>query len=154
MTTRIEIPDEAREIAGLTSVDYADAFAVDVSEQRSPAEWISGAATSSPALFRAVRVAHRLLGLHLAPAGSAEHPIGWDLLVDEPTRAVLGNHGRLGTGRIVGLTPPGQVVLVTLLELNGVRGRALWTAAVPVHRAVARYALDRLSARPERVAVR
>lgn len=154
MTTRIEIPDEAREIAGLTSVDYADAFAVDVTEQRSPAEWISGAAASSPALFRAVRVAHRLLGLHLAPAGSAEHPIGWDLLVDEPTRAVLGNHGRLGTGRIVGLTPPGQVVLVTLLELNGVRGRALWTAAVPVHRAVARYALDRLSARPERVAVR
>ena len=154
MTDRIAIPTEAREIAGLTRVDYADAFAVDVTKQRSPTEWINEAAASSPMLFRAVRVAHRMLGLRLAPAGSAAHPLGWDVLVDGPTRAVLGNQGRLGTGRIVGLTPPGQVVLVTLLELNGVPGRALWSAAVPVHRAVARYALDQLRARPERVAVR
>lgn len=140
------VPPRARELAGLDRVDYADAFAVDVPVRRTPRAWIHLSATAMPTLFSAVRQVHRALGLRLAPTDSADHPIGWDILRDDPEEAVLGNHGFLGTARIVGLTPPGQIAIVTLIQLNGIRGRALWTAVAPGHRAVARYVLNKMPA--------
>ncbi|MGH3517461.1 MAG: DUF2867 domain-containing protein [Haloechinothrix sp.] len=143
--TQVPIPPRARELAGLRRVDYADAFAIDVEAQHSPAEWIRVAAAASPAVFTAVRLAHQALGLHLEPTGAPDHPIGWDVLHDEAEEAVLGNHGVLGVPRIVGLTPPGQIVVATLIQFNGLAGRALWLAFAPGHRAVARHALGRMA---------
>jgi hypothetical protein len=142
--TRVEqvtVPARARELAALDRVDYADCFAVAVSAGRTPEEWIRLAVDAMPALFFAARGAHRALGLRLAPADSPQHVIGWDILRSDPDEAVLGNTGLLGTPRIVGLTPPGRVVLATLIMFNGITGRMLWAAAAPVHRAVARHAL-------------
>ena len=139
----VPVPPVARELAGLDRVDYADAFAVDVTLERSPREWVELSAAALPALFGAVRVVHRALGLPLAPAGAGDHPIGWDVLRDEPAAAVLGNDGAFGTPRIVGLARPGQLVLATLIRLNG-RGRPIWAATAPLHRAVARYVLGRM----------
>jgi hypothetical protein len=140
---RVAVPSRARELAALDRVDYADAFAVDVTSRRTPTQWIEAAAAVSPRLFRTVRLAHRVLGLHLAPADSPGHPIGWDLLRDEDDASVLGNSGLLGTTRIVGLTPPGQMMIVTLIQFNGIVGRTIWAGTAPVHRAVARQALAR-----------
>jgi Protein of unknown function (DUF2867) len=142
---KVAVPSRAGELAGLERVDYADAFAVDVAVQHSPEEWIRLEAAASPALFRAVRIAHRGLGLRLAPAGSSEHPIGWNILRSDSEEAVLGIDGVLGTPRIVGLAPPGEFVVVTLIRLNGLRGRALWAVCAPLHRAVARYILNKMS---------
>lgn len=141
---RATIPIRARELAALERVDYADCFTVAVSATRTPEEWLRLVVEAMPALFVAVRAAHRALGLRLAPADSPEHIIGWEVVRSDPDTAVLGNAGWLGTPRIVGLTPPGQVVLATLIEFNGITGRALWAAAAPVHRAVARYCLSAL----------
>jgi hypothetical protein len=143
---RIAIPDHARELAALERVDYADCFTVAVPMQRRPEEWIRLAVEAMPALFAAVRGAHRMLGLRLAPATSQEHVIGWDVACSDDDQAVLVNTGVLGSPRIVGLTPPGRIVLATLIEFNGRRGRALWAVAAPVHRAVARYVLGALPA--------
>ena len=141
---QVPVPSRARELAGLERVDYADAFAVDVPVRQSPEEWIRLSAAASPALFSAVRLAHHALGLPLAPPGSPDHLIGWNILRSDTEEAVLGNDGVFGTPRIVGLTPPGQVVVATLIQLNGFRGRTLWAAGAPVHRAVARYILDKI----------
>jgi hypothetical protein len=138
---QVSVPQRARELAGLDRVDYADCFAVRVSSSRPPEEWIRMTVDAMPKLFLAVRAAHRTLGLPLAPANSADHVIGWDILRSEADNAVLGNAGVLGVGRIIGITSPGSVQLTTLLDLNGWRGRALWAVAAPVHRAVARYVL-------------
>jgi hypothetical protein len=148
---RTTIPIRARELAALDRVDYADCFTVAVSTTRTSEEWLRLAVGAMHALFVAVRAAHRALGLRLAPADSSEHIIGWEVLRSDPDECVLGNAGWLGAARIVGLSPPGKVVLVTLIELNGITGRALWTVAAPVHRGVARYCLNALpSLTPER----
>jgi hypothetical protein len=140
----VEVPGQARELAALKRVDYADCFSVAVSEHHTPEEWIRTAVAAMPALFTAVRGAHRALGLRLAPADSHEHVIGWNVVCSGADQAVLGNSGWLGSARIVGLTSPGRVVLATLIEFNGSVGRALWTIAAPVHRAVARHILGEL----------
>lgn len=141
---QVTVPARAREVAALDRVDYADCFVVAVSEDRTPEEWLRMAADAMPTLFSAVRIAHRALGLRLAAADTLQHVIGWDILRSEPDDAVLGNTGVLGRPRIVGLTQPGRVYLATLIEFNGAIGRLLWVAAAPVHRAVARYALNAL----------
>jgi hypothetical protein len=82
--------------------------------------------------------------LPLAPPDSPDHPIGWNILRSDSEEAVLGNDGVFGTPRIVALTPPGQVVIATLIQLNGIRGRAIWAPVAPVHRAVARYILNKI----------
>lgn len=138
------IPERARHLAALERIDYADCFSVTVPAERSPEEWIRLAAHAMPSLFSLVRVAHRALGLHLAPADSPDHVIGWEILRSDPDEAVLGNAGTLGMARIVGLASQGHVTIATLITLNGRTGRALWAAAAPVHRAVARYALGML----------
>ncbi len=143
---QVPVPQRGRELAGLTRVDYADAFAVDVPIRSSPAQWMRAAAATSPRLFSAVRVAHHALGLRLAPADSAGHPLGWDVLRDDDDAMVLGAAGLLGTARIVCLTPAGQVMIVSLVEFNGALGPTIWAATAPVHRAVARRALDRTAA--------
>ena len=142
---RVPVPARAHELAALDRVDYADCFAVAVSTRRSPEAWIRLAAEAMPTLFSAVRIAHRALGLRLAPADSPHHVIGWDVVRSDPDEAVLSIAGLLGKPRIVGFTPPGEVVLATLIEFNGIPGRALWAAAAPVHRAVARCVLSELA---------
>lgn len=144
---RVAVPTRAGELAGLERVDYADAFAVPVALQQPPEQWIRLAVETSPKLFRFVRVAHRLLGLQLAPADAPDHPIGWQVLRSTHDEAVLGNAGLLGEARIVGLGMPRQLVLATLIRLNGIPGRVMWSAAAPIHRRVARYILNDIPAR-------
>ena len=142
---QVAVPARAREIAALNRVEYADCFAVDVSAERTPEEWIRLVAGAMPALFLVVRGAHRVLGLRLAPADSPQHVIGWDVLRSAADEAVLSNAGMLGQPRIAALTQPGEVVVATLIEFNGIIGRILWAAAAPMHRAVTRYALSTLA---------
>jgi hypothetical protein len=141
---QVPVPSRARDAAGLERVDYADAFALDVAVRHTPEEWIRLSAAASPSLFSAVRLAHRALGLPLAPSDSPDHLIGWNIVRSDPEEAVLGSDGIFGTPRIVGFTASDQVVLATLIRLNGLRGRALWAAGAPVHRAVARYVLNKI----------
>jgi hypothetical protein len=141
---RVAVPTRAIELAGLAQVNYADCFQVDTSEVRTPEEWIRLAVGTLPALFSVVRVAHRMLGLHLAAADSPDHIIGWDIARSDDHEAVLHNAGRLGEARIIGITTPGQLQLATVLQLDGVTGSAMWTAAAPLHRTIARYVLGAL----------
>jgi hypothetical protein len=143
---QVPVPSRAIEVASLEQVNYADAFAVDVAARHTPEEWIRMSVAASPALFSVVRLAHRGLGLPLAPPDSPDHPIGWRIIRSDTEEVVLGNDGVFGTPRIVALTPPGQVVIATLIQLKGLHGRAIWTPVAPVHRSVARYILNKMPA--------
>src|SRR3954470_21452615 len=73
---RTQVPDRAHDLAALARVDYADAFAVRLTDATTPpAEWLRAVTASMPELFALVRVAHRALGLHLAAADSDAHII-------------------------------------------------------------------------------
>ena len=148
---QVPVPSRATELAGLSRVDYADAFTVTVATDRPPEEWVRRLTVRMPELFAVVRVAHRTLGLKLEADGPA-HVIGWDILRSMDTEAVLGTSGALGVPRIVGLTSPGHVVIATLITLKNRRARAIWTIFAPLHRSVARRALTTLSAMGDELA--
>jgi hypothetical protein len=133
-------------------VDYADAFTVPVATDRPPEEWIRRLTGRMPGVFAVVRVAHRMLGLKLAPADGQDHLIGWDILRSTDNEAVLGTSGALGAPRIVGLSSPGHVVVSTLITLKNLRARAIWSIFAPLHRSVARRALTTLSAMGDELA--
>ena len=76
------VPEHAYTLAGLSSVDYADAWAIEVTEQRSPLEWMQIAIEGNARLMATVRIAHRALALKLAAASAPEHPLGWRIAVD------------------------------------------------------------------------
>ena len=152
LVKQVPVPARATELAGLTRVDYADAFTVPVATDRPPEEWVRRLIVSMPGLFAVVRVAHRTLGLKLEPADGPDHVIGWDILRSTDTEAVLGSSGALGGPRIVGLSSPGHVVISTLITLKNRRARVLWSIFAPLHRAVARRALRELSAMSDELA--
>jgi hypothetical protein len=142
MTEQISVPARATELAGLDSVDYADAFAAATTAIRTPEAWLRSVTDSAPMLMGLVRqIQHHALGLRLAPTGSPGQVIGWDILHSKVDACVLGASGGIGTARIVLLTSPGQVVVATLLRYDHVGARLVWAVVAPVHRAVARYLL-------------
>jgi hypothetical protein len=146
LVKQVPVPPRATELAGLSRVDYADAFTVPVAADRPPEEWVRRLTERMPGLFATVRVAHRTVGLKLEPADGPDHVIGWDILHSSDSEAVLGTAGALGVPRIVGFSSPGHVVISTLITLKNVRARAIWSIFAPLHRSVARRALTELSA--------
>ena len=153
LVKQVPVPSRAAELAGLSRVDYADAFTVPVATDRPPEEWVRRLTVRMPGLFAVVRVAHRTLGLKLEPADGPDHVIGWDILRSTDAEAVLGTSGALGVPRIVGISSHGRVVISTLITLKDFRSRAIWRIFAPLHRAVARRALIELSAMSDELAV-
>lgn len=140
--SQMPVPDRAYELARLDRVDLRRLFRGRPQLEQTPLQWIRAALDASPGLFRAVHFFQRaVLGLNLAPFGDPDHPLGWDVLLDNGTEAMAGSNGPFGHGRIIALTQPGMVVVATVVELGGVRGRSTWMFGQFAHRAVARHAL-------------
>ena len=143
MARQVPAPTGGAALDLLERVDYADAFAASTSARRRPGEWARLALDSAPPLLgRFVRLAHRVLGLRLAPSGSSAHLWGWDVLRDGLDAFVLGVEGALVTPRIVVTAPPGQVVAATLIRFDHPVAPLLWAGVAPIHRAVARRLVD------------
>jgi hypothetical protein len=146
MSQKIPVPAHVAALRLLDRVDYQDAFSLETPVVRTPEEWTRLVLDRAPNVLRSfVRYAHLALGLRLAPRGSPDHLWGWAVLQSGPDAFVLGAGGGLGTPRIVVLTPPGGVVFATILRFSGLRARVVWAGVAPIHRAVARYLLDRTS---------
>jgi hypothetical protein len=142
----------------LDRVDYADTFEVQAPEDtRSPSQWTRFLLdTAPPALLTFARTVQQLLGFHLSKVDS-EHPLGWTILHDDQRVFVLAAEGPAGSARLVGSTPDGRLRVTTMLRLDSGRSRAAWPMIAPIHRAVARYLLDRaanvaITAKPQRAA--
>lgn len=143
MSQQVPVPARVAALKVLDRVDYEDAFAVRTPVRHTPEEWVRlGLEGAPPAVRGFILRAHKALGLRLAPPGSPDHVLGREILQNEPEQIVLGAEGRIVTPRIVLSTPPGQVVVATLLRFDRVGARAVWAVVAPIHRAVARYLLD------------
>jgi hypothetical protein len=147
MARRVAIPDQVLTL--LDRVDYGDAFAVEpgphVLAHYTPGELAELALGRAPGWVRVlVRVAHgRVLRLRLAPSDPPVPVPGWQLVSSDPEAVVYGVAGGLITPRIVVLKEPHRLVVVTLMRLDHRAAAPIVAAVKPVHRAVARYLLDR-----------
>jgi hypothetical protein len=138
-------PTQVRRLAGLDPVDYHDAFAVTTPVRRTPEEWARLGLEGAPQALRGLIVAVQktLLGLRLAPVGSPDQVLGWEILQNGPEDLVLGVEGGIATPRIVVSNLPGQVVVTTLIRFDRAGAGVVWAVVAPIHRAVVRYLLDR-----------
>jgi hypothetical protein len=149
MAQRVAIPDRVHAMELLDRVDYGDAFAVepapDVLARHTPDELAELALGRAPRWVRVlVRVAHRrVLRLHLAPSDPPVPVPGWQLRQRGPDHVVYEVAGGLITPRIVVLKEPGRILVVTLMRLDHPAAAPIVAVVKPVHRAVARYLLDR-----------
>jgi hypothetical protein len=156
MACRVAIPERVQAMGLLDRVDYGDAFAAEVPPpvlaRYTPVELADLAMGRAPRWVRVlVRVAHqRVLGLQLAPTTPPGPVPGWQLMHSGPAEAVYGVAGGLITPRIVVMKDPGRVLVVTLMRLERPAAAPIVAAVKPVHRAVARYLLDRALASPSR----
>jgi hypothetical protein len=143
MATQVPVPGSVSAMALLDRCSYEDAFGVAVAETRAPGVWARLVVDEAPApLVWFIRLAQRkLLGLELGPDG-ARQPLGWTVVREDEEAMVLAAEGRGGSARIIGTTPPGQVVVTTQARFDSRRSRAVWWLLAPVHRRVARYLLD------------
>lgn len=69
--------------------------------------------------------------------------MGWSILREDPYVFVLAVEGSAGSARLVGSKRDDKFYVTTVLRLDSKRSRAAWPMIAPIHRAVARYLLER-----------
>ena len=137
MSQQIAVPESVIALRLLGRVDYQDAFATEVTEERRPEEWMRLALAGSPGSLKAlVRRIQMTLGFDLQRP-SLEHPLGWSVLRSDSDVCIFGAEGPVGSARLIATTPPGQVVFATQLQFDGARGWLIWPVVAPLHRTVA-----------------
>ena len=93
---------------------------------------------------------HGALGFDLAPAGTPDTFVGWQISTDLPERFVLDADGRLMRGRMVFEVSTAFVTWTTMLAFHRPAGVRVWSIAAHVHRALARELLGRAAATLQR----
>jgi hypothetical protein len=144
MAQLVPVPTRVVALEALSPVHYQDAFAVQTPTRHTPEEWVRLIFGGTPPAMRAfLRGIFKLLRFGQAPAPAMDSLPG-KIVHNGPEEVVLGLDVAVGlTARIIVVNPPGQVVMTTLVRFNRARGRAVWTVLATIHRAVARYLLDR-----------
>jgi hypothetical protein len=135
-------------LAGTDAYDYADAYAIQLSEDdtRSPEHLFRAALDAASWVQRWVPVVHRhVLRFRLGPLSSSEHLLGWRIVRSEADVIYLEADGALIRGVIVGrrAVPSTAVFTTFIVYERRAPARALWAVVGPVHRRIARYLLER-----------
>ena len=143
---------QRRSVVAGDTYDYADAFEVSVCgpDTRTAEEVVRAGLEGAPGwLGTMVLIAHRhVLRFELAPAGTPDHIMGWEVLSAEHDVMRLRATGPLMDGLLIARRAgPSEAVLETYVSYRRrVLGRIIWAAVGPVHRAVAPYLLRRAAA--------
>lgn len=144
MSEQVPVPARVMALNLLDRVDYADAFIAKNVPSRTPQEWARIIVhNASPLVREFVFRAHQILRLRVERSDSPEELMGWTIRHRGAQQCVLGAEGALVTHRIVVTTPPGQLLVATLLRFDRISARPIWTVVGPIHRAVARYLLNK-----------
>jgi uncharacterized protein DUF2867 len=140
---------QRRSVVADETCDYADAFEVSVStpDTRTAEEVVRAGLEGAPGwLGMMVLIAHRyVLRFELAPAGTPNHIMGWEVLSADHDVMRLRATGSLMEGMLVARRAgPSAVVLETYVTYRRpVLARIVWTVVGPIHRVVAPYLLRR-----------
>jgi len=149
MVIQVEVPPAARARSTLDRIDYADAFVVDVSDDRTAEEWARTTLEEAPAATRAsLQSGWRSLGLKLDLTSREPSILGWRIRESTPDHVLLGAGGRLGlSGELLFERDGEQVRFSTFVKLGHVGARALWAAIEPTHVRIVRGVLEGAVAR-------
>jgi hypothetical protein len=142
MVTQIPVPAQARELATLSRIDYADAFRVDLGAtlQRSAADWARATLAEAPPLVRAkLMLGWSGLGLRLGSPWSPGHVLGWPVRSNHPDHVVLAARSWLGLpAELLFLAEPCGVLFATFVRQDNPAVRNLWARITPTHERVVR----------------
>jgi len=136
---RVPLPASIASLRVLDRVDYDDAFTADTLCDRTPEQWARlGLEHASPSLREPLRFVYNGFRLRPSIRDSPQHVLGWSILTSTPTEIVLGAaFAPIGvTARMIVTSPPGRVVMSTLVRIDGAVGRAVWLPGSLVHRAI------------------
>jgi hypothetical protein len=149
MVTQIPVPPEARARSRLGRIDYADAFVVDVTGEKTAEEWARAALEEAPAATRArLQSGWSSLGLKLDLTSRDQSILGWRILESTPDHVLLGAAGRLGlSGELLFERHPQQLHFSTFVKLSHIGARAAWKAIEPAHVRIVRGILEDAAAR-------
>ncbi|RMZ87512.1 hypothetical protein DV736_g5258, partial [Chaetothyriales sp. CBS 134916] len=143
----VPVPAEVGELHLLDRIDYEDAWAVDTTITQSPEQWIRAFAEDAPRWFQLpwLSVAKVMFGAQFGPLfTSLDHVVGWRVLENRPDLFTIGLDSSGGlSARVVALTPPGQAMIATQIDLSTVYARTLWSLIRPGHRYFVPYLLAR-----------
>lgn len=146
--TQTSLPDDARDLATLSRIDYADAFAVTSEVRRSPREWVSAVVQDAPPkVRRRLVLGWTALGLRLAPPWASDRVLGWKVLRTEPDFVLLSAGSWSGMrGQLLFRVDPDGLLFATFVQLGNPGIRALWRAITPRHQQVVRSLLSHAAA--------
>ena len=147
---RVPVPARDSLLSGGDGWDYADAFAIQLSEPdgRSAEELARRALDEAPWLVGwAIWLVHsHLLRLRLGPRSSPDHVLGWTIVTSERDVVQLEAVSPvLSHAVIVGRRPDptSWVVTTRLFYTRPAPAHAMWTLVGPLHRRAAPYLLER-----------
>jgi hypothetical protein len=144
---QVDVPEEARALTTLSSVDYADCFLVDARSggERSGEEWARATLEGAPpALRRNLRRGWAALGLKLDRGGSDRSVLGWALRHGDTDFALLAAGSRIGMPAELLFKPEGDTLLfATFVQQRNPVAKAIWAAVEPGHRRVVPHVLGR-----------
>jgi hypothetical protein len=147
----VEPSAEARRLA-LDHPDYAYACqrVTDGVAGRPAEQWARDVFEGAPQPLRGIIVAGWITVLRLRlsrPRSSPSDVLGWEIISATPAAAVLGVTSAALTARLVVQVEGDAVTHSTFLRYDRPYGRVLWALAVPVHRLVIPYLLNRAADR-------
>lgn len=142
-------------LIGGDAYDYADAFAIQLSEAetRSPEQLFRAALDNDSWMLGWVPLVHRhLLRFRLGPQSSPDHLLGWRIVRSDPGVVQLEAAGPLLRGVIVGrrASPSTAVFTTFVFFVKRIPARAVWAITAPLHREVAPHLMERTALATDR----
>jgi hypothetical protein len=155
LVRQVSVPADARELCTLASIDYVDAFLVDIAQHVTAEQWARAVLQDAPLAVRSRLVAGwSALGLKLGSGRSGRSLLGWEVRIDTPEFVLLGADSRIGMpGELLFKRQRHAMLFCTFVQHNNNIARAVWTAVEPTHvrtvRDILEHAGRRLASRPD-----
>jgi Protein of unknown function (DUF2867) len=139
---QIAVPEAARELSTLRRIDYADAFLLDTSADRTPEQWARTILEDAPAAMRGSLLSGwTSIGLKINASGT--DILGWQLRRSTPDHVLLGADSRIGMpGELLCKREERGVLFATFVRQDNPAARAVWAGVEPVHVRIVRRILE------------
>jgi hypothetical protein len=148
----VAVPPNARALSTLSRIDYQNALLVetDVAGQRTGEQWARVTLEDAPAeMRRALTRAWSALGLHLGPAGSDRHVLGWSVLRSTPDFALLGASSDAGLrGELLIRHDQHTLLFASFIQQDSDEARGQWAVVEDMHAPVMQQLLEQAVQRP------
>lgn len=137
----IDVPPDARALSTLARIDYANAVLADIdtvddaARRRTGEQWARAVLEDAPPDTRSeLTQGWSRLGIHLGPARSDEHVLGWSVRRSTPDYALIaaGASGGL-RGELLIERRQGSLLFASFIQQDSAEARALWAAVEHMH---------------------